>query len=713
DEMKGYLKQKPNKKIFGVVRFHLGLYNLSKVGSSGGISGWLHKIGEEPIIFDEYVTNNTTQQLTKYLETKGYYNAIVRDSVKLEKRKAEVYYIVELNQPRIIRNLSYQYDKDTLNEDLWSLILADTSTFQVKAGKIEDREIFENDRERITAIAKNNGYYKFSKDYVQYIVYYSLSNNLVDVSVIIGNVQGDTINGGKHLLYHVREISFETNYDPKTVLMDENTIINADTIVQEEIKFIYNDKLNIKPNVLIETNYIKKGKLYNYYDVEQTSKNLGSLGVFKGNPGIYFQEIPDSSGTSLGSTDLECIIQLTPHKSQELVYALDGTHSNGNLGIAGNLSYKHRNLFRGAESFDLKFIGAVEMINDNDNNLDKIIKYGLEATINSPKFFLPFRMDNFFKRFHPKTSLNFVYNFQKRPDYTRLITNLNFGYLWNSTAYISHIVNPIEFNFVNVTDISSNFSDIIKGTYIENSFKTHLVSVSRYSIEFNNFQTNKNADHSFFRINLESGGNLITGFNKIINSKKTENSYQLFGTRYAQFVKTDIELRRYKWLNESSSIVGRVFIGAGLPYGNMNVMPFEKKYYSGGANGIRAWQARSLGPGSYVMDESESKGFYPNQLGDIKIELNLEYRFDLFWKLEGAVFLDAGNIWAINNSDDREGSLFKLNSFYKEIAVGTGLGARVDFRFFLLRLDVGYKLRDPAYPLSNRWVPGNGKFQWN
>ena len=707
-DMKGYYKQRPNKRIFGILRFHLGLYNLSKQGSTTGLNEWLRKIGEEPVVYDDFTTQKTSQQFELFLNKKGYWNARVKDSVFLHNKKAEVYYIIEADKPHIISNISYQVEENDYNKELWNLVLNDTANSLLSPGIYFEEDILQREMERITRLAKDNGYFNFSQKFLHYYADTVSIRNYADLTLdIVDNIQKDSISGQRHYKYEIDKVTINTI---------DNSIIDLsiidDTLNYNGISFIYNINVDVKPEVIIQRNYIQHGDAYSMLNSELTFKSLSSLGIFK-NINIIYVEKENKTKNNSSTKLLDCIIQLIPYKPQLYDVALEGTHSNGNLGVAGNLLYRHKNLFNGAEDFNLKFNGSLEMINDNAKNLDKIIAYGFEARLSSPKFFLPIRTDDFYKRYNPKTSFSFVYNYQDRPDYTRQITKLNFGYFWNGSPYLKHIINPIEFNSVNVSNISDNFSDIIRGTYIENSYQTHMVTSTRYSMIFNNQSRTKNSDVVFLRFNLESGGNLLTGVNNIFSNDLSAESYNLFGTRYAQFVRADVELKRLNFLNGSNSVAYRAFLGAGLPYGNMDVLPFEKQFYSGGANGIRAWQVRSLGPGSYKIDDSGGKVFYPNQLGDIKIELNLEYRFDLFWVLEGAVFLDAGNIWAINNSDDREGAVFKLNNFYNQIAVGSGIGARLDFNFFLLRLDLGVKIRDPGMAANSRWIPGNTKYSWD
>jgi hypothetical protein len=299
-----------------------------------------------------------------------------------------------------------------------------------------------------------------------------------------------------------------------------------------------------------------------------------------------------------------------------------------------------------------------------------------------------------------------AYNYQNLPVYTRTVANASFGYTWKAGNYQTHIVNPLQLNMVKIPTIDPGYyANIIeKSSYLINSYKDVMIAGGAYSFIFNNQKINKSRHNWFVRFNAEAAGNLLRAFNKVSNTSMVSDSiynhYNIFGQSFAQFVRTDIDIRYNKIINDVSSIVYRAFIGVGVPYQNSLAMPFEKQYFEGGANGIRGWQVRSLGPGSYAPPETK----YINQTGDIKLEANIEYRFKLFWVLEGALFIDAGNIWAIKEDKDRPGAQFRFNGFYKDVAVGTGFGMRFDFKFVLLRTDLGFKLRDPKYPGSSGWL---------
>ncbi len=426
---------------------------------------------------------------------------------------------------------------------------------------------------------------------------------------------------------------------------------------------------------------------------------------------IRFDEVKKDTSDLLPDY-LNCEIQLNPFALQSYSVEIEGTNSSGDIGVAGTFGYEHKNLFRGAEILDINIRGAVEAMKKRYNNqFDNTVEFGSEVRIRFPKFILPFFSELFVKRYNPKTQVAVSYNYQQRPDYTRTIVNGSFGYTWKGSRNISHMINPIELNFVKLpnTPQLEEFLDRIKNyPYIVNSYKDHLIAVTNYSFIFNNQDIQKNTNFMFFRWNFESAGNILSAVYDISGQQKIDDAYQLFGTRYAQYLLSDIDIRYYQNVNKTDKIAYRLFVGCGYPYNNSLALPFEKKYFSGGANSIRAWQVRTLGPGSFT----DTLSSYPNSLGDVKLEFNLEYRFDIFWVLEGALFLDAGNIWAIRDVEERENTIFRFDRFYEDIAIGTGFGTRFDFSFFVFRLDMGLKTRDPALSSSNKWIIGNQKLSW-
>ncbi|MGE4585811.1 MAG: BamA/TamA family outer membrane protein, partial [Mangrovibacterium sp.] len=467
------------------------------------------------------------------------------------------------------------------------------------------------------------------------------------------------------------------------------------------------------PRLIDNLNRIQDGPYYSLENVKKTYRSLNQINQFR-MVNVNFEPAETTPGDTLGL--LDCRILLAPLSRQGFSVDLEGTNSSGNIGVAGNLNYQHRNLFRGAEILSLNLKGAFErqqaMVNESSLRFNTH-EYGVEASLNLPKFLSPLNSRRFFNYQVPQTGFTLGYNFQERPDYTRTITNFRFGYNWKSKSYRTHLLNLIDLNYVNLSRFNSDFLNSIKDLYIKSSYTDHLILALNYSRVDHVQQIGSRGDYSYFKWSFESAGNFLYALAGLAGRSRTEaldtitgeltRYHRLFGTRFAQYLKADLEYRYGYRLDRFNSVVARLFAGIAVPYGNLDVLPFEKKYFTGGANGIRAWQVRTLGPGTYRAAEDA----YPNQSADIKLEANLEYRFRLLGRMEGAFFLDAGNIWAINNKDNRLGARFRVNRFYREIALGTGTGLRFNFDYFIFRLDLGMKLRDPSLEEGKRFIIGN------
>ncbi len=409
---------------------------------------------------------------------------------------------------------------------------------------------------------------------------------------------------------------------------------------------------------------------------------------------------------------LDCYIELSPVPKQSITVETEGTNTGGNLGVAGNLVYQNKNVFKGAEVFETKLRGGLEVQRLLDqqggkSNIDikkgipfNTLEFGPELSLYVPRFLLPIKV-NASKSSNPKTVFNVAYNFQQRPDFTRIINKISFGYTWRESPTKRHMINPVEISFVQV-DLKPEFQSIInnsKNVFIRNSYLPHLVTDTRYTFVYNNQVFQKSSNYDYFRFNFESSGNILRALDNLLGStKNATGSYELFKVPYSQYLRANIDYRHYKQLAEHHQVVFRAAFGIGKTLKNLQALPFEKSFYGGGANGLRAWQIRSLGPGSYPG----SSNF--DQIGDLQLEGNIEYRVKLLRQLNGALFVDGGNIWLINPGSGFTGGEFDGNQFYKEIALGTGIGARFDFSFFIIRLDLGIKLRDPQFNENERWV---------
>lgn len=719
-DIEPYLRQKPNKRIIGF-RFHLRMYNTANPHKYKGLNKWLKTIGEEPVILDTFLTAQGNSNIDLYLKSKGYYHSKVKDTTIYKGMKADVIYSIELKAPYKIKDLKYVVEDTTI----YRLILKDSVNSLVNRRKKLDTDMLQEERLRIQAYLQNLGYYFFTKDFVTFTADTAIGKHKVDLLLSIKNPVKMTESGEmvpqKFLKYKINKVYFYPNFDPRKFVasQDSNRI---DTVLYNGLNFIFPDDPGIEFKVIDQSNQIRPGSIYSDDIVQKTQNNLNSLKLFRMVNIFFTEEVVDttrkansddillfddsSKKDSIPSGLLNCYIQLSTYTLQSYQAEFIGTNTSGALGAEGNLSYQHKNLFRGAEIFDVKIRGLVETVQNTQGIGNFNFRYSLEmggsVGLSLPKFLSPFSSKEFIKKFNPRTQITASYNFQRRPDYTRTIASLLFGYIWKNSKYLTHGINPVEINAINITNISAEFNSQITGKYLENSYKNQIITLSSYSLTYNNQNLKKNTNYTYLRFNVESSGNILSAIYSMYGTKSADSTYKILNTSFSQYLRSDFNITYHRVIDNNNSFVYRFFAGVGYPYGNSKALPFDKKYFSGGANGIRAWSARGLGPGSVKVENS---GYF-NQTGDIKLEANVEYRYKIFWQLEGALFFDAGNIWAFKDENDK--AIFKPYNFYKQIALGTGTGFRANLGFLTVRIDFGLRLYDPAIPTDNpniqKWV---------
>nr|WP_319269986.1 BamA/TamA family outer membrane protein [uncultured Draconibacterium sp.] len=715
EEAKSVLRQKDNYKILGFIKFYLMLYNMSSKKKS---DDWLKRIGEAPQLYDKVMADRSAEQLERYMGQRGYYQAQINQDVQFneKKKKAKLKFSVESGDQYKIRKVNYHFE----TPELQAIFFNDSVNYRMRSGTPFDIYELEKQQKRIVNLYQNNGYYYFSNNQVRYLADTTLYNKEVVLDLFIGETQTSQVDSTKLLQpYYLNKFYYSVMPGNTPVTAGREHAFNfSDTLFWDNSILYANDKISYPPELFIRTNQMQSGGLYNVSEVENTFNALNRLRQFRF-VDIQFEETYPGQDTNL----LDCNIRLAPLNKQSTSFDIEGTNTSGNLGVAGNIYYQHRNLFKGAEVFQVRLKGATERLHRTVNDGTEAFntrEFGVESSLMVPKLLGPGKYIKSFGRYLPKTVFTAGYNYQRRPEYTRTITNFKFGYDWKTSQNYQHIWNFLDVNVVRLYEFDAGFINSIRDLYIKSSFTDHLIFAMNYSLIFNNQRLASNKRYTFARLNIESSGNLLYGLSELMGrditvdqdsvTNETSEYYKLFNIRFAEYVKADIELRRAIRIDRYNSVVGRVFAGVGMPYGNSRVLPFEKQYFAGGANGIRAWQVRSLGPGTY---KPEDENAYPNQSSDIKLEANIEYRYRLLGSLEGALFIDAGNIWAINNNDNREGAVFKINKFYRQFAVGTGTGFRFDLSYFILRADIGMKLRDPAAIKGERWIIGNRGIKGN
>lgn len=697
EELNNLVRQKPNKRFFRVFRLHLGLYNLSKPGSEKWMSRKFREMGEPPVIFDPLLKDKTKVQISLFLANKGYYNAIVEDTLILKKKELIAEYSIKIGQPYRIQNITYS----TGDSSIYKIILADTSSSKLKKGKRFDTDLLQEERDRIENLLRNNAYFNFTRDYIYYEADTTIGNHQVDLIVHIKDFQtkdnvGNVITS-KHSKYKISNIRIHVeNKRQIDTAFSEEELLFTQLLEKNDIQLVYHDGVTVKPNIIVNNVYISENSLFNQSDVDATYQALSALKVFR-YINIVFNEHPSALDDTLKTVD--CRIQLATVNFQAYQTDAEATYSSG-PGVAGILTYQNKNFFNGAELLNLKFKGATEYIKKRSEiEFRNTLELGTEASIQFPKFLLPFKTENFSRKYNPKTSVSMSYTYMSRIQYTYELVNASFGYIWKGARYNSYQINPISVN-MQMIDVEPDYYAYIKNTPLRNMFEDQLLIPTSFTFSYNNQRIQKNTSFLYFKINGESAGNTIRQFSIWTKADTAaDGNYKLFGNQFAQYIKSDVEFRYYLPVNTSDKVVFRLFTGVANAYGNSTTVPYIRKYFSGGPSSIRAWQIRSLGPGSFALSDSTA---YPDETGDIKIEANIEYRFKLFWIIEGALFLDAGNIWS-NKNDIRPGTLFKFDNFINQMAIGTGFGTRFDFSFFIFRFDLGFKLYDPSQVSGQRW----------
>ena len=703
-ELKRSIRQKPNTRILGMFRFHLGLYNLSGKDEEKRFNRWLRRIGEAPVIYDSLLMQRSAEQIKLYLRNKGYYSSSVTDTVIYKRKRARVSYRVVSGPRTLVQQVRFQQDssnrrfQEITTTGLLGNYYRDTMASLIKPNVPLDMDLLDSERERITQMLREKGYFNFSKNFIQFFADSSSGDGGKRARLLV-RLADNVPDSNAYQRYFIRQIHVNLDYD---ALLSPRQIDSLYSEIEVDgYSLLYRDVLKIRPRVIIETLQLDHMELYNARRVIESYARLQALNLFKF-VNIEFRELRDD-GNDVKA--LDCYIQLTPMKRQSYDIFLEGTHNSGNLGVGGNFTYSHQNLLKGGENFSIGVWGALkkEQVN-GEGKIFNSTEIGAEMKLVSPQFWVPFfQLKDFRRNYAPKTSISFSYSHEMTPYYTRSIVNARFGYFWRlANKKWRFAYDPVDLNYVLMKDVDADFIAGLRNEYVKTAYTDHLISSGVFSATYTNQDVNmKELGYTYFRLNLESSGNFLWAADRLLGNKRVGETGDLYNkildVRYAQFVKADAEFRHNWYINRINSIVGRVVVGCGYPYGNMKVLPFEEAFYCGGANDIRAWQARTLGPGSYSSDD------YPNSVGDFKLAANLEYRFKLIWLLEGALFVDAGNVWNINHTEDREGTRLTMD-FYNQIAIGTGAGLRLNANFFLLRFDFGIKLKDPSLPAGDRFV---------
>jgi outer membrane protein assembly factor BamA len=682
------IKHQPNRKILGVVKFHLWAYQVGakhvinrELQDTGRIRKLLmNTVGEPPVLTDTMLIRKSAENLKAYVFNKGYFDVKVKYTSKTFLKRTTITYWIEEGPVYKISSVKLICD----DKDIYQLVEGSSANAKIRAGKPTDFDLMAAERERIAALLKNNGYYNFNKAFIDFKLDTLFNQKSAVISVNI-RMKSD---GSHHKPQIIRKVTvaFETG-------QAEDETIKSNGV------FYKLNGFNLKMPILNSSVIIGEKQLFRQQNVDVTYSKLLGLGLFK------FVNIVFNADTSLNG--LECLIQLAPAPKHDFIWEPQvitterslGLQNNlgRNYGIANEFILRNKNVFGNAEEFNISWRTTFETQFNAQSNLGPLsnISNNFSLNLTFPKLIGLKKLDRNVRFQNNKTILTASFLDERNPNFSRTVLPFSYSYQLNKKL-LSYYLTPFQISF-NKAEVNSNFRDQLNAKdslFIARLFSNYLITGPKFALYYSNKTI---SPKNYLSINsnvLELSGLL---FSKLFTDQK------ILGVPFSRFVRSDVDIRYHHQLDENNKVVYRAYLGLGYPLGDA-FFPFERRFFVGGSNSLRAWRPRTIGPGSY----SDNQGVQIDKSGEMLLQGNLEYRFVIFKGiLEGALFMDAGNIWNVKADSIFNNAKFQFNRFYNEFAINTGLGLRADFSFFIIRADWGIPLHDPSYPLENRWVISN------
>ncbi len=740
------IKQKPNRKLLSKFRIYLRLYNLSNqykidkkilikedkirsINSNIEIENSnklkkdssfkvkpprertltfgekIQRAGEAPVVFNKLLTEKSKIQINNYLFNKGYFSSSVKDSIVYHsKRQISIHYLINTGYSSQINQVNYK----CLDQGIIAYLDTIKNNSLLKKGDQFDTYLLTEERDKVNTFLQNRGFFSFNKEFIYYDLDTIGLSNKVNLTFGIQNYK--KFNEKENEIFELPHQQFKINkvFIKIKSSLSEDSPLCRDTFSSKSLEILNFQPINYQKRIFEKSVLLKKNQLYSKFDAQQTYKRLIGLNLFK-SVSLTF----DTLNLSL----LDGIINLVPSKTQSIGISIDGTNSEGVYGTEGSISYNHNNLFRGGEKFLFSLKGGLEtqlLYSDTieTNNGFNTFEIGPEFRFLIPKYFLINKFKRLSSHVNSRTEITAAINYQKRPDFKRWNQELSFGWIFHEKKKFTWHINPLLISAVDI-DLDPLYEiqiNSLNDQFIATSFLDHIIAGGLFSFEYNGQNLNIIKSEFYAKATFESAGGVLYRFHELVGRKKdtlTETFYDLFNIRYSHFQKFSLDLRYYQPVFFKSKLVCRFFAGIGIPNKNqLEALPFEKSFFAGGSNGMRAWKVRSLGPGGY-LDSSERF----DKIGDIKLESNLETRFPISKLIEGAVFLDIGNVWLLRYDSLRAEGQFKWNTFVDQIAFGGGIGVRLNLDFFIIRADIAIPLKNPVIPyndsnsnLSSPWI---------
>ena len=659
--LRNYVRQMPNSRWFSLYKLPLAVYSLSGRDSTKWINRTLKSMGEAPVVFDSLSSVQTCADLAQQLKNEGFLDAQVRLQVSTKGRKAKVEYLLQPGEPYFVDSIGYAIQDTTIAR---ILSRQGASASLLYKGMKFDVSRLDAERKRISTLLSDSGYYRFHKDYITYQADSISHSRLINLTLHLAPYQLPNEEYVPHTRYWMRHINYGSGSPG-------------------------DNQIHLRQHVLQECTHLHSGSPYSASGLQNTYNHFGRLQAVK-YTNITFKQVPDADS-------LDCQILLQNNKPSTLSFQPEGTNTAGDLGAAASLTYQNRNLFRGSEVLSVQLRGAYEAIRGLEGYSNQnFVEYSAEAKLQFPRFISPFVNRRIRRLVNATSEVSLLYDMQDRPEFHRRLLSAAWRYKWSFPHRKDKFqVDVLDLNYVFMPWISETFHN----EYLRNDNNRNAILRYNYEDLFITkigFGYSVTKGNTAFKSNIETSGNLLSLASRMWNAKKDElGHYQVFNIAFAQYVKCDLDLSHVLMIDKNNQLVFHAGLGVAYPYGNSTVMPFEKRYFSGGANSVRGWTVRSLGPGQYK--EQDGRINFINQTGDMKLDLNAEYRTYLFWKFNGALFVDAGNIWTIRQYDEQPGGQFSFKDFPRQLAVSYGLGLRLNFDYFILRFDLGMKAVNPAY----------------
>lgn len=707
---RGYVRQEPNAKWFNLVKVPLGLYCLSKSDSVKGnksFSKVLRNIGEAPVIYDSTLTRSSMQNLQQAMVSHGYLRAQVDTVLSRKNHKTKVEYQLTPGVRYYIQNLQYNFSNETVQE-AWA---KDSTRSLLTTGMPLDLNKLSEERKRIIQGLHNRGFYYLNNEFISYDI-----DTISGTTAAIVRLQFHKPAGIDSTYAYTPQTFRRINVVELQDRSEQETEPCTNESTYKNLHFYFSQKRKINARTYANSIKIAQDSLYRESDIQSTYNGLNAL------PPVSYTTLrilPVENSHSL----LDCNIQVQHTKPHSIGLELEGTNTAGDLGAALAFTYSNRNLFKGAEKFSFKIRGAYEAITQLEGYSNQnYMEWSADAKLRFPHFLFPYLKINRKNQINAFSEAQVLYDMQDRPEFHRRVLTLSWAYHWNNSKRPEwqHFLDLFSMNYIYMPWISETFKkDYLEGddphySVLRYSYENLFILKTGYHFTYNSLRDATSLSSGLYQKNgyqvkmgVELAGNFLYAMSKLFRNRHNENGkYQFLGIDYSQYAKFDLDYTTSRILNSRNSLAFHCNLGIGIPFGNSSILPYEKRYFAGGANSVRGWSVRELGPGSYTG--KDGKVDFVNQTGNLKLELSAEWRTYLFWKFHGAFFIDAGNIWNLRNYEGFDGGQFKFNKFYKQIAVSYGLGIRLNLDYFILRLDGGMKAINPAvtsgklhYPIAS------------